>query len=62
MTDKDLMRRIMYLKEWNQTRLAQALGFNQSNISRIIHEMQGSTLMIDIAQKHNLQLRVYDSI
>lgn len=45
MTDKDVLRKIMYLREWNQTRIAEELGFNQSNISRIIHGLQ--TLSLD---------------
>ena len=40
MTDKALLRRIMYLMEWNQSELAERLDFNQSNISRVIAEKQ----------------------
>ena len=30
----------MYLNEWNQSRLARELGFYQSNVSRVVDEMQ----------------------
>ena len=45
MTDRDILRKIMYVKEWTQTRLAAELGFNQSNISRTVHGLQ--TLSLD---------------
>lgn len=49
----------MYLNEWNQSRLAQELGFNQSNISRIVHGLQTLSLekrelaedLLEIAEK-----------
>ena len=40
MTDKELLRKIMYLKEWTQLDLAAAMDFNQSNISRVIAQKQ----------------------
>lgn len=50
----------MYLKEWTQTRLANELGFNQSNISRIVHGLQTLSLdrreqaeeLLEDAEKH----------
>ena len=49
MTDKELLRKIMYLMEWNQSRLARELGFYQSNVSRVIDEIQ--TLSLDKRQR-----------
>ena len=40
MTDRDLLRRIMYLAEWTQAELAERLDFNRSNISRVIRGKQ----------------------
>lgn len=40
MTDRDLLRRIIYLTEWTQTDLAERLGFDRSNISRVIRGKQ----------------------
>lgn len=40
MTDRDLLRRIMYLMEWTQAELAERLGFDRSNISRVIRGKQ----------------------
>lgn len=60
MTDRDILRKIMYLKEWTQTQLANELGFNQSNISRIVHGLQTLSLgkreqvedILEDAEKH----------
>lgn len=49
MTDKELLRKIMYLMEWNQSRLARELGFYQSNVSRVIDEIQ--TLSLEKRQR-----------
>ena len=40
MTDRDLLRRIMYLAEWTQAELAERLDFDRSNISRVIRGKQ----------------------
>jgi transcriptional regulator with XRE-family HTH domain len=38
LSDKELLRQIMYLKEWNQTRLAEEFGVTQPLISQILRE------------------------
>ena len=40
MTDRDLLRRIMYLAEWTQAELEERLDFDRSNISRVIRGKQ----------------------
>jgi transcriptional regulator with XRE-family HTH domain len=38
LSDKELLRQIMYLKEWTQTRLAEEFGVTQPLISQILRE------------------------
>ncbi len=38
MTDKDLLRTLMFKNEWTQAELAERLGFDRSQVSRIIRE------------------------
>ena len=40
MTDRELLRKLMYEYDWNQGELAEQLGFNQANVSKVIKEKQ----------------------
>ena len=38
MSDKELLRKLMYLNEWTQADLAQRLGFDRSQVSKVVNE------------------------
>ena len=40
MTDRELLRKLMYEYDWNQGELAQRLGFHQANVSKVIKQKQ----------------------
>ncbi len=40
MTDRELLRKLMYEYEWTQGELAEQLGFHQSNVSKVIKQKQ----------------------
>ena len=40
MTDRDLVREILYRKEWNQEDLAKRLGVTQPIVSRVLNRKQ----------------------
>ncbi len=40
MTDKELLQELMNRNNWTQTQLAEAIGFNMSNVNRILKDKQ----------------------
>ena len=38
MDDKELLRKILYLREWNQTQLAENLGVHPSAVSKVMNK------------------------
>ncbi len=40
MNDRELIRKLMYVYDWNQGELAEQLGITQPQISRILNERQ----------------------
>ncbi len=40
MTDKELLQEIMNLNNWTQTRLGEEIGFDMSNVTRVLKGTQ----------------------
>lgn len=40
MTDRELLRTLLFVYEWRQEDLAREMGFHRSNISKVIGEKQ----------------------